>query len=157
MPQTLVGRMIGKRGESIQRLNAKAEVNVVVNRHPTIKYLKLCVIEGLPDNINTALAIIRQRFPLKRFPELTLEEVHLSSNPEEIPWVTELMQLHLVDGVNNDVVVCHILQPDRLFIQLPTHPTYPSLRVLDYNMTQLYDTVESPPVPDQLARKFSLF
>ncbi|XP_015113342.1 KH domain-containing protein akap-1 [Diachasma alloeum] len=152
MPQTLVGRMIGKRGISIQQLNAKAEVNIIVKRHPTTKHLKLCVIEGLPENINTALDLIRQRFPLKKYPEVTLEQVNFTNNPEEIPWMTELMQLHLVDGVNNDVMVCHILQPDRLFIQLPTHPTYPSLRLLDYNMTQLYNTVESPPVPDQLAQ-----
>ncbi|XP_011312236.1 KH domain-containing protein C56G2.1 [Fopius arisanus] len=152
MPQSVVGRMIGKRGILIQQLNAKAEVNIFVKRHPTTNHLKLCVIEGLPDNINRALDLIRLRFPLKKFPEVTLEQVNLTSNPEEIPWVTELMQLHLVDGVNNDVMVCHILQPDRLFIQLPTHPTHPSLRVLDYNMTQLYNTVESPPVPDQLAQ-----
>lgn len=62
------------------------------------------------------------------------------------------MQLSLVEGVNNDVLVCHISKPNRLFIQLPTHPTYPSLRILDANMTQLYNSTESPMVPDELTK-----
>ncbi|XP_034940781.1 KH domain-containing protein akap-1 [Chelonus insularis] len=153
LPLYLVGKFIGRHGTCIQELNAKADVNILLQRHPTAgKHMKLCVIEGLPENINIALELIRQQFPEKKHPSLTLEQVNMTPNPEQVPWMTELMHLQLIEGVNNDVMVCHIIQPNRLFIQLPTHPTYPSLRVLDYNMTQMYSTVESPPVPDQLSQ-----
>lgn len=115
--------------------------------------MRLCIIEGLPENIATALDLIRQKFPKKAYPGFTLEQVNIRTSPEEITWVPELMQLQLVENLNNDVMVCHILQPNRLFIQLITHPTYPSLKLLDYNLTQFYSTVESPHVPDQLTRK----
>lgn len=145
-----MGRLIGKRGSFLQQINAKTGVNIVVRRHPTSRDDKICAIDGSSEGIAAALKIIRQKFPEKRYSNLTLEQISVSSNPEEIPWMSELMHLPLVEGVNNDVMVCHILKPTRLFVQLPTHPTYPSLRILDQNMTQLYDTIESPPVPDQL-------
>ncbi|KAK0179025.1 hypothetical protein PV327_007852 [Microctonus hyperodae] len=152
IPQMLVGKFIGKRGSNIQTFNSKANVSIVVHRHPAENNVKLCTIEGSTEAINLALELIRQKFPLKKYPELTLEQINTTTNPVEIPWITDLMELHLIEGVNNDVVVCHILQPDRIFIQMPTHPTYPTLRLLDYNMTHFYNTEESPAVPDQLTK-----
>ncbi|KAK0092138.1 hypothetical protein PV326_002112 [Microctonus aethiopoides] len=152
MPQMFVGKFIGKRGSNIQTINSKADVSIVVHRHPTENKMKLCTIEGSTEGINLALDLIRQKFPLKKYPELTLEQVNITTNPDEISWITDLMQLHLIEGVNNDVLVCHILQPDRIFIQIPTHPTYPALRLLDYNMTHFYNTKESPAVPDKLTK-----
>ncbi|XP_063990383.1 KH domain-containing protein akap-1 [Diachasmimorpha longicaudata] len=151
IPESLAGRMIGKRGIAIQELNTKAEVTMTVKPHPTTKDLKLCLIEGTEENINIALDLIRERFPLKKFPEVTLDQVNVSYDPNHISWLAHVIQIHLVAGVNNDVRICHILQPDKMFIQMPTHPSHPSLKLLDYNMTQLYNTTESPPVPDQLA------
>lgn len=154
MPQMFVGKFIGKRGSNIQTINSKADVSIVVHRHPTENKMKLCTIEGSTEGINLALDLIRQKFPLKKYPELTLEQVNITTNPDEISWITDLMQLHLIEGVNNDVLVCHILQPDRIFIQIPTHPTYPALRLLDYNMTHFYNTKESPAVPDKLTSEY---
>ncbi|XP_015605381.1 KH domain-containing protein akap-1 [Cephus cinctus] len=152
VPQALVGRLIGRHGSFLQNIRTKAEVNLVIKRHPTARELKICAIEGSTDGINLALDIIKQKFPEKKFPNLNLEQVSFLQVPEQVPWASELMQLSLVEGVNNDVLVCNILKPNHLFIHLPTHPTYPSLRILDENMTQLYNTVESPPVPDELRR-----
>ncbi|XP_043270001.1 KH domain-containing protein akap-1 [Venturia canescens] len=152
VPQTLVGRLIGKRGAFLHDINTQTGVHVCVKRHPLSKESKICLITGTPDCIKAALKMIRHKFPTKKFPSVTLEEISILRNPEEISWVSELMHLSLVEGVNNDITVCHILKPNRLFVQLPTHPTYPSLRILDQNMTQHYDTIESPPVPDQLSK-----
>lgn len=156
VPQNLVGKLIGRYGSFLQSIRVKAEVRIVVKRHPTLRTQKVCAIEGCNDGINIALDMIRQKFPEKKYPQVTLEQISPYQMPEEIPLVTELMQLSLVEGVNNDIVVCHIVKPNRFFVQLPTHPTYPFLRILDDNMTQLYNTTESPPVPDELSSTFIL-
>lgn len=154
IPQSLVGRLIGRHGSFLQNIRHKAEVNIVLKRHPISRDQKLCAIEGSTEGINVALEMIRQKFPEKKFPQLTLHQISPLIVPEDIPWFAELRQLSLVEGVNNDVVICHIVKPNRLFVQLPTHPTYPSLRILDERMTQLYNTTESPSAPDELTSTF---
>lgn len=148
--QNLVGRLIGRHGSFLQNIRAKAGVHIIVKRHPTLRDQKICAIQGSVEGINIALDIIRQRFPEKKYPSVTLEQILPMVIPEGIPVLPELTQLSLVEGVNNDVLVCHISKPNRLFLQIPTHPTYPSLRLLDANMTQLYNSTESPMVPDEL-------
>lgn len=152
IPQNLVGKLIGRHGSFLESIRLKAEVRIAVKRHPAWKYQKICAIEGSSEGINIALDMIRQKFPEKKYPQVTLEQISPLKTPEPIPWLTEIMQLSLVEGMNNDVAICHIVRPNRFFVQLPTHPTYPSLRVLDENMTQLYNTTESPPAPDELTK-----
>ncbi|CAK9799454.1 KH domain-containing protein akap-1 [Anthophora quadrimaculata] len=152
IPQHLVGRLIGRHGSFLDTIRLKAGVHIVVYRHPMLRNQKICTIEGYTEGINIALDIIRQQFPKEKYPYVTLEQFSLTKTAEGIPWITELMQLSLVEGVNNDVIVCHIVKPNRVFVQFPTHPTYPSLRILEENMAQLYDTTESPAVPDKLSR-----
>ncbi|XP_076222683.1 A-kinase anchor protein spoonbill [Nomia melanderi] len=151
VPQNLVGKLIGHHGNFLQNIRIKADVHISVKRHPTSRDVKVCAIEGSSEGINVALDMIRQKFPEKKYPHMTLEQI-LPTNEPEVLWLTELMQLSLVEGVNNDVVVCHVVKPNHFFVQLPTHPTYPFLRSLDENMTQLYNTTESPPVPDELSK-----
>lgn len=155
----LVGKLIGKGGRSLEQVRNKANVGVVVKDHPTDCSYHICNINGTPENIRTALGLIRKNFPEKQYPQLTLEQIIYEELiiPEEINWIPELIQLSLIEGVNNDVVVCNITAPNHLFIQLPTHPTYPSLRILTERMTREYETVESPPVPEELTSKFFFF
>lgn len=155
VPLSLVGKLIGQKGCFLQSIRVKADVKISVKRFSNMKNHKLCVIEGSPEGINLALSLIRQKFPEKKYPHFTLDQLSVPKTQEETPWISELMHLSLVEGVNNDVLVCYIVKPNRLFIQIPTHPTYPMLRTLDENITQLYDTTESPPVPDELCSKFS--
>ncbi|CAK9814481.1 KH domain-containing protein akap-1 [Anthophora plagiata] len=152
IPQHLVGRLIGRHGCFLDTIRVKTGVNIVVYRHPMLRNQKICAMEGCSEGINIALDLIRHQFPKEKYPYVTLEQFSLTKIAEEIPWSTELMQLSLVEGVNNDVTVCHIVKPNRVFVQFPTHPTYPSLRILEENMAQLYDTTESPAVPDKLSR-----
>lgn len=152
IPQNLVGKLIGRHGCFLQSIRMKADVHIGVKRYPAWKDQKICVIEGSSEGINIALELIRQKFPEKKYPQVTLEQILPLKIPEQVPWVTELMQLSLIEGVNNDILVCHIVKPNRYFVQLPTHPTYPSLRILDNNMTQLYNTTESPPAPNELSK-----
>ena len=117
--------------------------------------MKVCVIEGPPDNIQTALDMVRQQFPEKNYSHLTLEPYIYEPVPvEAVPLLPELMQLPIVEGVNNDVMISHLIKPNHFFVQLPAHPTYLSLRILDQKMTQMYETCDSPPVPELLNSKF---
>ncbi|CAL7940618.1 unnamed protein product [Xylocopa violacea] len=152
IPDNLVGRLIGRQGCVLQNIRLKAGVHIVIKPHPVWKDQKICAIQGSSEGVNIALDMIRQKFPEKKYPHVTLEPIFPMKSPELFPCVTQLMQLSLVEGVNNDVVVCHIVKPNRLFVQLPTHPTYPFLRILDTNMTQLYNTTDSPAAPDELSR-----
>ncbi|XP_058806786.1 KH domain-containing protein akap-1 [Phymastichus coffea] len=149
----LVGKLIGKGGKFLTQIRKKAEVSIVVKHHPLDPELNICRIDGAPDNIVLALELIRRNFPEKAYPNLTLEQINYEELiPEEITWIPDLVQLRLIEGVNNDVVITLIDKPNHFFVHMPTHPTYPSLRILDERLTQLYDNVESPPVPDELTK-----
>lgn len=139
IPQSLVGRLIGRHGNFLHSIRTKTEVLIYVSNDPIRSNQKVCCIEGSVEGINVALDMIRKKFPEKRYPQVTLAEI---STPEIMPVVPQCSRLFLVDGVNNDIVVSHIVRPNWLFVQLPTHPTYPSLRLLDANMTYTYNAIQ---------------
>lgn len=56
------------------------------------------------------------------------------------------LQLDLVEGVNNDVVISSVVSAGHLFLQQPMHPTYQSLSILNINMNQVYSSPEAPSV-----------
>lgn len=58
------------------------------------------------------------------------------------------MQLNLIDGINNDVSVCAVINGGHLFLQQPLHPSYMSLNVLQNCMNQSYSSFESPLLPN---------
>lgn len=153
VPLNLIGRLVGRQRGFFQSVRLKAGVKISIKKHPSSQNFQTCVIQGSELGINTALEMIRKKFPENIYPDLTLEQIALSVLPEEISWSPEFMCLSLIEGVNNDIVICHIYKPNRLFIQLPTHPSYPALRILDATMTQLYETTESPAVPTELQRE----
>ncbi|XP_014467807.1 PREDICTED: KH domain-containing protein akap-1 [Dinoponera quadriceps] len=152
IPQQLVGRLIGRHGSFLHNIRTKAEIQIYVNDHPDASDQKICSIEGNADGIAIALDMIRKKFPEKKFPEVTLIEISTSEvMPVETSWVPHWSQLFLIEGVNNDIVVTHIVKPHWLFIQVPTHPTFPFLRLLDAEMTYAYNNMESS-VPNVLTR-----
>ncbi|XP_012251572.2 KH domain-containing protein akap-1 [Athalia rosae] len=153
LPQSLIGRLIGRHGVFLHSVKSKGQVNILIKRHPETNKMKVCAIEGSQKGIHTALEMIRQKFPENKYPSVTLEQVTFLQKPEETPWVPEVMQLKLVEGLNNDVTVINVMEPNHLFLHLPTHPSYPSLRILDQNMTLLYNTAaDAPSIPDQLEK-----
>lgn len=153
IPQSLVGRLIGRHGSFLHSIRTTAEVQILVSDNPNASEQKICSIEGSVESINIALGMIRKKFPEKKFPQVTLAEMatsEVTSVMAASSWVPQCTQLFLVDGVNNDILVSHIVKPHWLFIQIPTHPTYPSLRLLDASMTYAYNTIDLP-IPSVLA------
>ncbi|EZA58066.1 hypothetical protein DMN91_006309 [Ooceraea biroi] len=150
IPQHLVGRLIGRHGSFLHSIRTKTNVAIYVHDHPYDGDHKICSIQGNADEIDVTLKMIRQKFPEKKFPQVTLAEI--STVPEiitdTIPYVPSLLALSLIDGVNNDISVSHIVKPNWLFVNLPTHPTYLSLRNLESEMLQYYGLPDPLAVPD---------
>ncbi|KAL0117309.1 hypothetical protein PUN28_010276 [Cardiocondyla obscurior] len=151
IPQHLVGRLIGRHGSFLHSIRTKANVGIFVNDHPCDGDHKICSIRGSVEGINVALKMVRQKFPEKRFPHVTLAEISTGSEVNEEVTYNVLIQrpLSLIDGVNNDINISHIVKPNWLFVQLPTHPSFPLLQNLEDSMTYWYNN-ELLPVPDVL-------
>ncbi|CAL1688069.1 unnamed protein product [Lasius platythorax] len=147
IPQHLVGRLIGRHGSFLQSIRTKADVSIYVNDHPCDGDHKICSIRGSVERINVALKMIRQKFPEKRFPEVTLEEIStIPEVNEEVPCNIPLIRsLSLIGSVSNDVYVSHIVKPNWLFVQLSTHPSFHLLESLEESMTCWYNNTELPP------------
>lgn len=145
IPQILVGRLIGRHGSFVHQIKDKTNANILIKRHPgNMKGMKVCSIEGSKDDIDHALEMIRDKFPEKRYPDLNLEHVGFDSAVSLVP---ESMHLKLVEGINNDTIVSCMFSPRHLFLQQPTHPTFPSLNVLSAYMNACYsqENLEQPP------------
>ncbi|XP_011875394.1 PREDICTED: KH domain-containing protein C56G2.1 isoform X2 [Vollenhovia emeryi] len=153
IPQHLAGRLIGRLGCFLQSIRTKTNVVIRVIDNPCDGDHKICSIRGSVEGIKIALKMIRQKFPEKRFPQVTLADI--STVPEvnvEVAYnVLIQWPLSLVEGVNNDINISHIVKPNWLFVQLPTHPSFPLLQNLEDNMTFCYNN-ELLPVPDVLNR-----
>lgn len=149
IPQSLVGRLIGKRGAIVQHITERSGAQITIRRHPVDNVFKVCSLEGTSLEIDKALQMIRDRFPIKKFPEITLDSVAFNDQQPTVSLVSDLVYLKLVEGVNNDTIMSCLVTPSHLFLQQPAHPTYPSLQVLANCMNLCYSdpTLHSPMIP----------
>lgn len=46
IPQTLVGRLIGKHGSFVTEIKERTHAHILIRKHPTSNKLKVCSIEG---------------------------------------------------------------------------------------------------------------
>uniref|UniRef100_A0A224XLB2 Putative a-kinase anchor protein 1 mitochondrial-like isoform x1 n=1 Tax=Panstrongylus lignarius TaxID=156445 RepID=A0A224XLB2_9HEMI len=144
LPQIIVGRLIGRRGTFLHEIRSSTQTNIYIKRHPDTNKLKICAIEGSQQDIEKALAKIRQKFPLRRFPQLTLEKVSFVTLNTLPPLKLEDFHLQLVENVNNDVILSSLITAAHFFLQQPSHPSYSSLGTLNQVMNQVYSTSEAP-------------
>lgn len=113
-------------------------------------------------DIDSALEMIRRKFPKKRYPNVTLEQIVISPELQMIPIISESMQLHLIEGINNDVLLSSLVTAGHFFLQQPTHPTYLSLSRLNSCMACCYSEPDQPTIPEGVGGKqmiviFSIF
>ncbi|KAJ8967755.1 hypothetical protein NQ314_002636 [Rhamnusium bicolor] len=147
IPQGLVGRLIGRRGGYVIKIKDTSNAHVLVKKHPTNSKFKVCSVEGTQSEIDKALKMIRDKFPLKRYPEVTLEQVHFTPLVPTVPLIPDHLYLKLVEGINNDTILSCIVAPNHLFLQQPTHPSFPSLNLLCNYMNMCYTESVSPMLP----------
>ncbi|KAJ8950430.1 hypothetical protein NQ318_003706 [Aromia moschata] len=152
IPQNLVGKLIGRHGSFVTHIRDKTNAHILVKKHPTNNKLKVCSIEGTQGEIDKALKMIRDKFPAKRYPEVTLDQVHFTPIINTVPLIPDHLYLKLVEGINNDTILSCLVAPNHLFLQQPTHPAFPSLNLLSNCMNMCYTEVDSPllpsPIPD---------
>jgi len=141
VPQHLVGRLIGRNGNFLHSIREKTNIAIYVHDHPTDYSQKVCSMQGNADGIATALKMIRQKFPERKFLEVTLERVTLDVN--RIMGflrykVLSYAPLSLIPGINNEISLSHIVKPNWFFANNVTHPTYIRLRPMEDNMMLYY-------------------
>ncbi|XP_047110307.1 A-kinase anchor protein 1, mitochondrial-like [Schistocerca piceifrons] len=147
LPQHLVGRLIGRHGAFVHQIKAKTNASILIKRHPDTQKLKICAVEGTQLDIESALEMIRKKFPLKHYPSITLEQVCFVPPVTVCPILPECLQLMLVEGVSNDVILSSLVTPGHFFLQQPTHPTFPALNRLNACMNVCYSEPNVPLLP----------
>lgn len=150
IPQSLVGKLIGRHGSFVTQIKEKTNAHIVVKKHPTNNKLKVCSIEGTQAEIDKALKMIRDKFPAKRYPEVTLEQVHFTPIISTVPLIPDHLYLKLIEGINNDTILSCLVAPNHLFLQQPTHPSFPSLNLLSGCMNVCYTEANSPLLPNPI-------
>ncbi|XP_053625004.1 A-kinase anchor protein 1, mitochondrial isoform X2 [Plodia interpunctella] len=145
IPQTLVGLLIGKHGSFVAQIKAKTGASVYVRRHPDSVKQKICAVEGTQAEIEAALDMIKEKFPEKRFPNFSLQEISAELYQRLAPLVPEFLQL--VESVNNDTIMTCLVSAGHFFLQQPLHPTFPSLHALHRLMAATYQHPDVPALP----------
>ncbi|KAH8276637.1 hypothetical protein KR044_000616, partial [Drosophila immigrans] len=151
-PNSLIGQLYGRKRTFINQIKAKTLASVALSktRYSTGK-LRICTIEGTETEIDAALALIRQRLPARRYPNFTMQRIHYALPQTVVPLSTESLfnlQLKLIEGINNDVVVTAVLSGNHVFVQHPLHPSHPSLHALQKGMFDSYSTMDAPVLPN---------
>ncbi|XP_047498620.1 KH domain-containing protein akap-1-like isoform X6 [Penaeus chinensis] len=150
IPQTLVGRLIGKKGAFVNKIKATTDATLIVYPHKN-RRLKLCSVEGTKQQVDAAIRMIREHFPLDRYPDVTLEPVSGRGPvpPATQPTVnTQAMQIELTAGVVVEVRVSSVMSGGELWVQQPLHPSFSALQRLHSCMNLNYgDGLNTPPLP----------
>lgn len=85
IPHSLIGHLIGRKGQFVNHIKAKTGANVIVKRHPQSKKAKVCTIEGVQTEIDAALKMIRTKLPERKYPFFSVDRVTLTSDNTVVP------------------------------------------------------------------------
>lgn len=98
LPNSLVGQLYGRKRSYINFIKTKTNATVVLRQKVYTGKLRVCAIEGTEGEIQAALAMIRQRLPAKRYPNLTMQKIHFALPQSVVPLSTEsLLNLQVGD------------------------------------------------------------
>lgn len=147
IPQNLVGLLIGKHGTFVQQIKTQTGASVYVRRHPDSTKFKICAVEGSQSEIEAAIDMIKEKFPEKRFPNFSIQEISAELYQRLLPLVPEFLQLQLVESVNNETIITCLVSAGHFFLQQPLHPTFPSLHALHRLMATTYQNPDVPSLP----------
>ncbi|KAK4302266.1 hypothetical protein Pmani_025642 [Petrolisthes manimaculis] len=159
IPQTLVGRLIGRRGAFVNKIKATTDATVVVHPHRN-RRLKLCSVEGTRQQVASALKMIREQFPESRYSDVTLEQVsgNVPGGHDPAPALdNQTMQMELTAGVIVEVRVSAVVSAGELWVQQPLHPSFSALHRLHTCMNLNYqDGSTTPLLPSPIQGKLTL-
>lgn len=55
----------------------------------------MCIVEGTPLEIEKALKLIRERFPLRKYPEITLEQIEMAPGLSTIALIPDHLYVRI--------------------------------------------------------------
>ncbi|KAJ6637498.1 A-kinase anchor protein 1, mitochondrial [Pseudolycoriella hygida] len=151
LPQSLTGLLLGQRGSYVKSVKQKTGATILIKRHPESRSIKICAIEGTQESIDAALAMIRKKFPEKKYPNFTMERVYFATNIDytmpSLALDPTIMQLRLIEYINNDVTISKALSNGEIFLNHVLHPLYSSSKTLLRYMNQSYHLCDAPMLP----------
>lgn len=89
LPNSLVGQLYGRKRSYINQIKSKTNATVVLRKKVYPGKLRVCAIDGTESEIQAALALIRQRLPAKRYPNLTMQRIHFALPQSVVPLSNE--------------------------------------------------------------------
>lgn len=144
-PSDLCGRLIGRGGRNIHFIKEESGATVALASNPFTPDFQICRVQGVQAEVDKALTIIRKKFPAGQYPQLDMSPI---GPPRPTPIIIpEVMQLNLPEGVSVEVVVSAIVNAGHIFVQQPTHPSFPSLERLQQYMNSCYSDQNVPTLP----------
>ncbi|XP_077294459.1 A-kinase anchor protein spoonbill [Arctopsyche grandis] len=147
--RSFTGFLIGLKHTFIQKLNSATGAKVFIRQHPESPKYNVCVIEGIQQDVDIVLDMIKQKLPEKKF-RISFKDVSAELCKSDYSSLADSYNLNLVEGVNNDVIISCYVSPSQLFLQQPMHPTYPSLHLLHTLMGVCYQDPKVPKLPSEV-------
>ncbi|RUS78085.1 hypothetical protein EGW08_014165 [Elysia chlorotica] len=150
IPSELCGRFIGRQGKNINFMKNKTGASISLTNNPFTADFQICQVAGTQTEVDSALLMIRRKFPLQDHPLLTMVPINISpvgaGSGEQQPFIVpDIMQLSLPEGVSVEVYVSAIVDAGHVFVQQPTHRSFMSLEKLTYHLNTVYG--QDPNVP----------
>eukprot|EP00095_Tigriopus_kingsejongensis_P005435 maker-scaffold224_size251237-snap-gene-0.15 protein:Tk05435 transcript:maker-scaffold224_size251237-snap-gene-0.15-mRNA-1 annotation:"kh domain-containing protein" len=161
VPLRLCGKFIGIQGAVINHFKAASNCTMTLkglqnsrgqsNRskgRDSSEGPQTCIIDGTRVNIEKCLELIREKFPLEDFPEMTLHQVNCAlEDPSNITTSMVSPQHALVTGVLQEFAVTAINSGGSVSVQLPNNFYFSSLEHLMKCMYHTYFELDTPSVP----------
>lgn len=159
-PRKFCGKLIGKNGVHVDFIRSKTHTQIAVRNDPGIEDLQIVCVSGRLEDVDHALDIIRSRFPVKHYQQISLKPIskpiiYRRYNPEKNASFNQskvlvapnmFVDLTSVKEKNQDdlvsVYVSAVVNAAHIFIQLPTNSAYENLQKLDQSMLAIYNNPE---------------
>lgn len=89
IPKYLVSYLVGKKRVFLNEIKQRANVFMKIRQISPESCVSICTIQGTSECIGLALALIRQRMPFKKYPELSLERIQTVQPNSSFPLTSE--------------------------------------------------------------------
>lgn len=144
-PSELCGRLIGKGGKNLQQLMIETNTRLALRKQPFTEDHQIVSVTGRQEDVQSVLQSVRHKFPRHRNPEVDLRPVQMPV-PQDL-LVPDILPLALPEDAPVEVIVSAVVSTAHIFVQMPTHPTFPNLPHLDACMLACYSQNGAPPLP----------
>lgn len=154
-PNYLCGKLIGPKGKVVNELRnaTKCDLKLYPTKYDSRNHSKydaksdrepqVCILEGTRAAIERMLLLIREKFPLESYPDLTLDQTNIPNPNDALAKNEPGTFLQLEAGQLTNVFVSAIVSGGQIYIQQPENPTFEALQRLEFCMFQVYELLQS--------------